>query len=87
MRVVLYCVVHVLRVLYCVLCVMLCDAAMLVLLCVLCVGHTENKFKGPIKLNVGGVVFVTTLTTLSKQESMLKAMFSGNHTLEVSTNT
>jgi BTB/POZ domain-containing adapter for CUL3-mediated RhoA degradation protein len=30
-----------------------------------------------VKLNVGGVLFQTTIGTLTKQDNMLRAMFSG----------
>lgn len=39
-----------------------------------------KKFKGRVKLNVGGDKFETTLSTLTAQpDSMLAAMFSGRH--------
>ena len=42
-----------------------------------------NKFKGRVKLNVGGVKYETTLTTLTADgdDSMLGSMFSGRHEL------
>jgi len=42
-----------------------------------------DKFKGRVKLNVGGVKYETTLTTLTADgdESMLGSMFSGRHEL------
>ncbi len=30
-----------------------------------------------VKLNVGGTLYYTTIATLTKQDSMLRAMFSG----------
>jgi hypothetical protein len=30
-----------------------------------------------VKLNVGGALYYTTMQTLTKQDTMLKAMFSG----------
>ena len=43
-----------------------------------------EKFKGRVKLNVGGVRYETTLTTLTADgdESMLGSMFSGRHELQ-----
>jgi hypothetical protein len=41
------------------------------------------KFKDPIKINVGGKIFMTSKSTLMKEDSMLRAMFSGRHELEV----
>jgi len=38
-----------------------------------------------VKLNVGGVLFQTTIGTLTKQDNMLRAMFSGR--MEVLTDT
>jgi len=35
---------------------------------------TASKY---VKLNVGGALFNTTIGTLTKQDSMLRAMFSG----------
>ena len=42
-----------------------------------------DKFKGRVKLNVGGVKYETTLTTLTAEgdNSMLGSMFSGRHEL------
>ena len=42
-----------------------------------------DKFKGRVKLNVGGVKYETTLTTLTADgdDSMLGSMFSGRHEL------
>ncbi len=40
-------------------------------------------FKDPIKLNIGGKIFMTSRSTLMKEDSMLKSMFSGRHELEV----
>ena len=42
-----------------------------------------NKFKGRVKLNVGGVKYETTLTTLTADgdDSVLGSMFSGRHEL------
>lgn len=40
-------------------------------------------FKDPIKLNVGGQIFMTSRSTLMKEDSMLKSMFSGHYKLEV----
>ena len=43
-----------------------------------CTSHTAagpgNKY---VRLNVGGTLFYTTLEVLTRQDSMLKAMFSG----------
>eukprot|EP00029_Vermamoeba_vermiformis_P007201 TRINITY_DN3044_c0_g1_i1.p1 TRINITY_DN3044_c0_g1~~TRINITY_DN3044_c0_g1_i1.p1 ORF type:complete len:103 (-),score=12.65 TRINITY_DN3044_c0_g1_i1:654-962(-) len=47
------------------------------------VHKTLMTFKDPIKLNVGGTIFTTSKATLTKEDSMLKAMFSGRHQLEV----
>jgi hypothetical protein len=41
-----------------------------------------ETFKDPIKLNIGGKIFMTSKSTLLK-ESMLAAMFSGRHELQV----
>jgi len=43
-----------------------------------------EKFNGRVKLNVGGVRYETTLTTLTADgdESMLGSMFSGRHELQ-----
>lgn len=41
------------------------------------------SFKDPIKLNVGGKIFMTSKSTILKYDSMLAAMFSGRHELEV----
>lgn len=43
------------------------------------------KFKGRVKLNIGGVKFETTLTTLCERnpDNMLAAMFSGRHDVEL----
>ena len=41
------------------------------------------SFKDPVKLNVGGTIFMTSKATLMKEQSMFQAMFSGRHTLEV----
>ena len=41
------------------------------------------SFNDPITLNVGGQIFTTSLTTLTREDSMLKAMFSGRHSLKV----
>uniref|UniRef100_A0A6I8N3D2 Potassium channel tetramerisation-type BTB domain-containing protein n=1 Tax=Ornithorhynchus anatinus TaxID=9258 RepID=A0A6I8N3D2_ORNAN len=42
---------------------------------------TPFKGTGPsskyVKLNVGGALYYTTMQTLTKQDTMLKAMFSG----------
>lgn len=35
---------------------------------------TSSKY---VKLNVGGALYYTTMQTLTKQDTMLKAMFSG----------
>ena len=35
-----------------------------------------------VKLNVGGTLFTTTVTTLTKQDNMLRAMFSGRMELQ-----
>ena len=35
---------------------------------------TDSKY---VKLNVGGSLFYTTIGTLTKQDTMLRAMFSG----------
>lgn len=48
------------------------------------VKKTVLNFKTPIRLNVGGKRFMTTQDTLNKEDSMLKAMFSGRHTIAVS---
>jgi Ni,Fe-hydrogenase I cytochrome b subunit len=40
-------------------------------------------FKDPIKLNIGGKIFMTSRSTLMKEDSMFKSMFSGRHELEV----
>tara|TARA_X000000368_G_scaffold310730_1_gene248612 strand:- start:141 stop:674 length:534 start_codon:yes stop_codon:yes gene_type:complete len=42
-----------------------------------------ERFKGRVKLNVGGVKYETTLTTLTADgdDSMLGSMFSGRHEL------
>jgi hypothetical protein len=44
-----------------------------------------DKFKGRVKLNVGGVKYETTLTTLTADgdDSMLGSMFSGRHELHL----
>ncbi|XP_035691953.1 BTB/POZ domain-containing protein KCTD7-like [Branchiostoma floridae] len=43
-----------------------------------------NKFPSIIRLNVGGTHFTTALSTLRKYEnSMLAAMFSGRHLVEM----
>lgn len=46
-------------------------------------GSQENEFASIIELNVGGVLFATTLDTLTQRDtgSMLAAMFSGRHRL------
>ena len=36
-----------------------------------------------VKLNVGGTLFITTVVTLTKYESMLKKMFSGEHGIKI----
>jgi hypothetical protein len=41
-----------------------------------------ETFKDPIKLNIGGKIFMTSKSTLLKEESMLAAMFSGRHELQ-----
>ena len=47
------------------------------------VDENLKRFKGRVKLNVGGSKFETTLSTLSRfPDSMLGAMFSGRHTVE-----
>lgn len=35
-----------------------------------------------VKLNVGGSLYTTTVTTLTKQDNMLRAMFSGRMELQ-----
>lgn len=44
-------------------------------------GHRLTSITGPgsryVKLNVGGSLHYTTIATLTKQDSMLRAMFSG----------
>lgn len=47
------------------------------------IGGALEKFKGRVKLNVGGVRYETTLTTLTADgdDSMLGSMFSGRHEL------
>lgn len=44
-------------------------------------GDQRTVIKGPpsqyVKLNVGGTLFYTTVGTLTKHDSMLRAMFSG----------
>jgi Ni,Fe-hydrogenase I cytochrome b subunit len=40
-------------------------------------------FKDPIKLNIGGKIFMTSRSTLMKKDSMFKSMFSGRYELEV----
>lgn len=51
----------------------------------LCINHVEpydavNQFPSVINLNVGGYLFTTSLSTLTKYEdSMLAVMFSGRH--------
>ena len=42
-----------------------------------------TTFKDPIKLNIGGKIFMTSRSTLMKEDSMFKSMFSGRHELEV----
>lgn len=37
-------------------------------------GNGQSQY---VKLNVGGALFQTTLTTLLKHDTMLRAMFSG----------
>jgi len=45
--------------------------------------RSNRHTKDAVKLNVGGVVFTTTLGTLHKEpDSMLSAMFSGRHRIE-----
>lgn len=39
--------------------------------------QTEESCDKYVKLNVGGSLHMTTLSTLKKQDSMLRAMFSG----------
>ena len=48
------------------------------------VGGALDKCKGRVKLNVGGVKYETTLTTLTADgdSSMLGSMFSGRHELQ-----
>ena len=42
----------------------------------------EHRFGRSVKLNVGGKIYQTTLSTLLKDpNSMLSAMFSGRHEL------
>ena len=43
---------------------------------------TQSSLGDTVKLIVGGSFFVTTVGTLVKYESMLKAMFSGNHEIK-----
>ena len=38
--------------------------------------------KGPLKLNIGGTIFFTTVSNLVKFPSMFQAMFSGRYELE-----
>ena len=44
-------------------------------------GEKRTVIKGNasqyVKLNVGGALFYTTIGTLTKQDNMLRAMFSG----------
>src|SRR5690349_9636973 len=47
---------------------------------------SNNALEDPIKLNVGGKIFMTSKSTFLKEESMLSAMFSGRHELKVITN-
>ncbi len=41
-------------------------------------GENPNKYNRYVKLNVGGRLFVSSIDTLTKQDNMLRAMFSGN---------
>jgi hypothetical protein len=40
-------------------------------------GENLNKSNRYIKLNVGGRLFVSSIDTLTKQDNMFRAMFSG----------
>jgi BTB/POZ domain-containing adapter for CUL3-mediated RhoA degradation protein len=48
-----------------------------------CKSGTFNKDMKYVKLNVGGTLFMTTVQTLTKYDTMLRAMFNGG--LEVLT--
>jgi hypothetical protein len=39
--------------------------------------HPNNHFGKYVKLNVGNHLFLTSLDTLTKEDTMFKAMFSG----------
>lgn len=43
----------------------------------------EKEKEGPIKLNVGGVHYQTTLSNLSKFQSILSVIFSGSFVIEL----
>jgi len=36
-----------------------------------------------VRINIGGKIFMTSRSTLMKENSMLKSKFSGQHELEV----
>ena len=40
---------------------------------------SHNKY---VKLNIGGTLYVTTLDTLTREDSMLRAMFSGRMNMD-----
>lgn len=48
--------------------------------------HNKTLIKGCpsqyVKMNVGGVLYYTTLGTLTKHDTMLRAMFSGRMEVE-----